>query len=362
MSYFIEKREGKRRTSYRVQVIIKQDGRIIHREGKSFPNRRHAVSWGAQRDRALKKAVDDPEVWTELVGTGHSLTIGELIERYRREYSASYGRTVGKDLELLARSKLARISVGNLKSGDIVAHIKARVEGYTKGDGERVPGVSPTTASNDLTRLQTVMDAAWASFDIPVPRDEIEKARLECRRRRLVAKAQERSRVAADEELRRLCEHFGQSTRAEIPMSDIVMFAVYSARRQDEITQLRWEDNDPEKLTGVVPRLKDPSGARIDVPFRYTQEAWEIVQRQPRIEGEPRIFPYNARSIGTAFTRACQVLGIVDLRFHDLRHTAVTRLFRRGYQVHEVPAFSLHRSWATLKRYTNIRPDQVELR
>lgn len=47
MSHFIEKREGKRRASYRVQVIIKQDGRIIHRESKSFPNRRSAVSWGA---------------------------------------------------------------------------------------------------------------------------------------------------------------------------------------------------------------------------------------------------------------------------------------------------------------------------
>jgi integrase len=168
--------------------------------------------------------------------------------------------------------------------------------------------------------------------------------------------------VATDEELVRLCEHFRQSTRADIPMADIVMFAIYSARRQDEITQLRWEDNDPEKLTGIVPRLKDPGGARIDVPFRYTLEAWEIVRRQPKVEGEPRIFPYNAKSIGAAFTRACRVLGIEDLRFHDLRHTAVTRLFRRGYQVHEVPAFSLHRSWATLKRYTNITPDQVELR
>lgn len=306
--------------------------------------------------------MDDPEIWAEFVGSGPSLTIGELIERYRREYSASYGRTVGKDLELLARSKLARISVGSLKSGDIVAHIKARVEGFTKADGERVPGVSPTTASNDLTRLQTVMDAAWASFDVPVPRSELDKARLECRRRRLVAKVKERNRVASDEELHRLCRYFDQSVRAEIPMSDIVMFAVYSARRQDEITQLRWVDNDPEKLTGIVPRLKDPSGARVDVPFRYTQEAWGIVERQPVVDGESRIFPYNARSIGTAFTRACKMLGITDLRFHDLRHTAVTRLFGRGYQVHEVPAFSLHRSWVTLKRYTNIRPDQIELR
>lgn len=360
MSYFLEKRKGKTKVSYRVQVIIKQDGRILHRESRSFPNYRDAHSWGTQRDKALQKGLEDPEVWAELTHKGPSVTIGELIRRYQKEYSASYGRTVGKDLDLLGRSKLAGIPVGKLKSGEIVSHIKRRVDGYRRSDGAAVPGVSPATASNDLTRLQTVLDAAWASFDIPVPRDEITKARIECRKRRLVAKAKERTRIATDDELARLKTHFEQATRGDIPMSDIIMFAVYSCRRQDEITQLRWADNDKVKLTGVVPRLKDPSGARIDVPFRYTQEAWDIAQRQPRTED--RIFPYNSKSIGAAFTRACKLLEIQDLRFHDLRHTAVTRLFQLGYQVHEVPAFSLHRSWATLKRYMNITPDQVALR
>jgi integrase len=366
MSCFIENRGGKRKPSYRVQVLIKQGGVIVYRDAKTFSNYRDAQSWGTQRDKALKKALGDPEAWAALTHTEDSVTIGELCQRYQREYSASYGRTVGKDLDALARSKLAKKAVGKLRSGDIVEHIKRRVEGYRRPDGEMVPGVSPATAANDLTRLQTVLDAAWASFDIPVPREEIEKARLECRRRRLVSKPKERTRVATDEELERLCAHFKRSTRGEIPMADIIMFAVHSARRQDEITQLRWADNDEEKLTGIVPRLKDPSGARLDVPFRYTQEAWEIVQRQARTDtrGEPleRIFPYNAKSISAAFARACKVLGVQGLRFHDLRHTAVTRLFRQGYQVHEVPAFSLHRSWATLKRYTNITPDQVELR
>lgn len=185
-------------------------------------------------------------------------------------------------------------------------------------------------------------------------------ARIECRKRKLIGKAQERDRVATEAELARLCAHFDNSQRAQIPMSEIIWFALYSCRRQDEITQLRWVDNDASKLTGIVPRLKDPSGSKIDVPFRYTQEAWDIVQRQPR--NSTQVFPYNSRSISAAFTRACKVLGIQDLTFHDLRHTAVTRLFKLGYQVHEVPAFSLHRSWASLKRYTNIKPEEVELR
>ena len=46
----------------------------------------------------------------------------------------------------------------------------------------------------------------------------------------------------------------------------------------------------------------------------------DTVQRQPQTSDY--IFPYNPRSICTAFTRACQVLGILDLTFHEMRHEA----------------------------------------
>lgn len=71
------------------------------------------------------------------------------------------------------------------------------------------------------------------------------------------------------------------------------------------------------------------------------------------------IFPYNPRSICAAFTRACRVLGIVDLRFHDLRHEATSRLFERGYHIHEVAQFTLHESWNESRRYTNLRPEKL---
>ena len=91
--------------------------------------------------------------------------------------------------------------------------------------------------------------------------------------------------------------------------------------------------------------------------FRYTREAWAIVRAQPR-KGE-YIFPYDPKSVSAAFTRACKVLGIADLRFHDLRHEATSRLFERGYQIHEVAQFTLHDSWNELKRYTNLKPENL---
>lgn len=83
------------------------------------------------------------------------------------------------------------------------------------------------------------------------------------------------------------------------------------------------------------------------------------MQRQPQIPGEDRIFPFNSKSVGTAFTRACSKLGILDLCFHDLRHEATSRLFEQGYDIPEVAAVTLHSSWNELKRYTQLRPESL---
>ncbi len=93
--------------------------------------------------------------------------------------------------------------------------------------------------------------------------------------------------------------------------------------------------------------------------FPLLGEAWDLVQRQPRIAGENRIFPYNSKSVGTSFTRACSALGIEDLWFHDLRHEATSRLFEQGYDIPEVAAVTLHASWNELKRYTQLRPESL---
>lgn len=53
------------------------------------------------------------------------------------------------------------------------------------------------------------------------------------------------------------------------------------------------------------------------------------------------------------------VQSITDLRFHDLRHEATSRLFERGYSIQEVAQFTLHESWATLNRYTHLKPEDV---
>ena len=87
--------------------------------------------------------------------------------------------------------------------------------------------------------------------------------------------------------------------------------------------------------------------------LELTPEALEIINSMPR--GHEAIFPFSADAISSAFTKACKLLGIEDLHFHDLRHEGISRLFEMGRTIPQVAAISGHRSWSSLKRYTHIR-------
>ena len=48
-----------------------------------------------------------------------------------------------------------------------------------------------------------------------------------------------------------------------------------------------------------------------------------------------------------------------DLRFHDLRHEAVSRLFEIGLNPMEVASISGHKTLQMLKRYTHLRAEDL---
>tara|TARA_X000001036_G_C20683682_1_gene806780 strand:- start:2552 stop:3610 length:1059 start_codon:yes stop_codon:yes gene_type:complete len=71
-----------------------------------------------------------------------------------------------------------------------------------------------------------------------------------------------------------------------------------------------------------------------------------------------RVLPVkDANSIGKTFAKLCKKLDIHDLRFHDLRHEAISLMFEeKGWSIPQVAAVSGHRTWSQLKRYTHLKP------
>lgn len=78
--------------------------------------------------------------------------------------------------------------------------------------------------------------------------------------------------------------------------------------------------------------------------FPLLGDAWASVQPQPRIDGEDRIFPFNSKSVGASFTRACINLGSVDLFFHDITKPSRVCSSTTTTLISEVAAVTFHSS------------------
>lgn len=175
--------------------------------------------------------------------------------------------------------------------------------------------------------------------------------------RGLISKSKERNRRPTLEELDKLIEfYFEMKARGNntISMAKLIAFALFSTRRQDEICRNRWEDLDESRQAVLVRDMKNP-GQKIgnDVWCHLPDEAWAIQHSMPKVERE--IFPYNSKSLSASFTRACPMLGIEDLHFHDLRHEGVSWLFEMDWDIPRVSSVSGHRDWNSLRRYTHLR-------
>jgi integrase len=71
------------------------------------------------------------------------------------------------------------------------------------------------------------------------------------------------------------------------------------------------------------------------------------------------VIPVHFFTLDAAFKRALARAGLVDVRFHDLRRTAITRMAEKLPNVIELAAVSGHKSLMVLKRY--YRPTASEL-
>lgn len=57
---------------------------------------------------------------------------------------------------------------------------------------------------------------------------------------------------------------------------------------------------------------------------------------------------------------ACQNAGLTDLRFHDLRHTFVTRKVREGRDYKRIMAITGHKTFAVFQRYNNPSKEDIK--
>lgn len=327
-------------TAYLARVRIKREGKVIHSENRTFETQRRAKDWIRDREAELAKpgALD--------LAAAPTFTLAQAIERYTSESRRQIGRTKEQVLASISAMPIAGMSCDKITSEEIVA--LARSLSVTR---------QPQTVGNYLSHLGSIFTVARPAWGYALDKRAMDDAMIVIRRLGLSSKSKERDRRPTLAELDRIMQHFAERairTPDAAPMQHIIAFALFSTRRQEEITTIQWANLD-EKHSRILirdmkhPGQKDGNDVWCDLPA----PAMAIIQAMP--DRDDRIFPFTTDAISAAFTRACQFLGIDDLHFHDLRHEGISRLFETGLNIPQASAVSGHRSWSSLKRYSHIR-------
>lgn len=336
----IRKRNGR----FQAQVRVKQHGEIVHEQSATFDTEKQALQWGYGIEDQWSKGL--------IVSKQSAKTVADIVEAHRQALIDAEKDTRGFEhsFNALIDSKLGKMQALKVEAGDIVEWGKE----YSKPPSPSKPR-SPATVLHALMALRSCYSTARSEMKIKVDVQEVADAINHLNRLGIAGKSTERDRRVSDAEVDVICKYHESMEGTTIPLRKCMTLAIALPRRKGELFNgMMWEHYDGE--TVKLFDTKDPTKVRNEV-VPIPPKAKAIIDSMPRSKGF--IMPYNPGSVGTAIYRICQLIGIKDLHWHDLRHEGVSRLFEAGLDIPRVAMISGHQSWATLRRYTHLKPGDV---
>lgn len=280
-----------------------------------------------------------------------SATLADLIDKYTETFTKTPGRTKASTLAMLKR-EIGKVKLANLNAVVLRDFIDRRQE----------DGAGGVTIAGDLSFLSAVLRWGKHARHLDLPERLALDARASLVHRGLDTRSQERDREPTDEELARLYQLWSNNPRQKTPMVMLCQFALATGMRQAEICRLEIDDIDRDAKTIIIRDRKDPKNKQgNDQTVPLLADAWAIVEPLIKDRDSGFLFPYQADSVSAAFTRGCQNVKppIVDLHFHDLRHSATSSFFRMGLDIPRVAILTGHKTWSMLRRYTKITARDV---
>ena len=301
-------------------------------------------------DRKLAKAIE-AKVRTEIVeGTyfekliGRNKTFKDMMDKFMEEHAPKVSYSMQKSY-----SSYLKHLMSFFKSG-LIAITPKEISKYKvlrKGEG-----AMPATTNRELAMLSKAFNLAvneweWLK-DNPVSRVPKEKEN------------NKRDRWLTQDDECRLIKH------CPAWLSDIVVFALNTGLRQDELLSLQWSRVSFEREDMLIDKTK--SGKPRAVPLN--QIAINILNQRskakirtikdlvfPTFNGT-KILPSNLRR---AFYEALRKAGIENFKFHDLRHTFATRLAQRGIDIYKIAKLLGHEDIRMTQRYSHHSPESLRV-
>ena len=312
----IRKRNGK------WQVQVRRKGR--RSVTKSFEQRADAQRWAHR----IEVTLDARDVGHESRVLG-SLTLAQLIDRYLLEV-VPHKRGANVEAYILRafqRRWLAKLPLSELNRYAVVRY-----------RDERLAAVKAATVYRELGIIRHCLNIARVEWGLPIdqnPLADISLPAIGAHRNRRLSEFEERRLLDAAQECR---------NPLIVPL---IVVALETAMRQGELLRARWSELDEVRGELKIPITKNGYSRSIPLTNRALATFLTLPSK------EPRLFPTTASAVQQAWRRCVRRAGISDLRFHDLRHEAVSRFIEMGLTIPEVGAISGHRDHRVLLRYAH---------
>ena len=302
------------------------------------------------------------------------LTFSEIAERYKKA-------------KLIDAVYSGERKVAGLRSKSSATHIKPLITYFGRRgikqilvndiqtyklirlntDSRRGDKISIATVNRELAVLRSIFNYArsegWLNkspfdfkgFTLISMADEV-------KRHRILSHAEEKQILAACKGKRTIeYERGGQSITAEIEynfsyLKVLIITALDTAMRKGELLTLLWSDVDfqQNQITIRAVNTKIQTRRMVGMTSRVhvaLQDIWRISSQDLSAQ------VFGITDIKKSFQTVRTEAKIKDLRFHDLRHTATTRMVATGMPAAEIMKITGHLQMTTFLRYVNQTPD-----
>jgi integrase len=361
----------KRATKCKGSIEVRYSARVGHTDEHG---KRHDVVRAAESRTHARELIRD--ILRELEERGpHALdasrmTFADLASYFEKHYLKPAEYVDNRKVEGMRSIGPARAAVNALKAyfgkrrlqsirySDIRAYRAARLKEPTRGDVARH---SREVKRNAKAQVKVTRTIATVNRELSKLRRMFNIAQREgwirtnpfATGESLISLADERKRerILTREEERRLLEACGDPRRAHL--RPIVVAAIDTGMRRGEILALRWRDVDFEHglITIQAFNTKTMKERQVSITARLSLELAALYEESPK-DPTRRVFGITD-NVKRSFTAARKVAGLLDVRFHDLRHTHATRLVSAHIPLSEVGRVLGHTQANTTYRYVN---------
>ena len=318
--------------SYRAQIRMR--GAPDHLS-KTFQRRTDAKIWIEKTKTAIRGG---NVVSTEAQRT----TLREALDRYLREPPKT------KDGKPLKGWKRQKDRVKAWKKKPLAVRFMSQLRGTDFAvyrDERRAQGRAENTIRIELAMISKLYKIAARDWGMEGLRNPIQSVTMP-------GGSNKRERRLHPDEETALLE---QLRKAGAYMAPLASLAIETAMRQGELLALTWEDVDLQKR---VAHLKDTKNSEPrDVPL--STRTIEILKAIPRqLEKTGPLFPISQDETIRTFRKACTDAKIENLKFHDLRHEATSRICDR-LPMHEAMRVTGHKTPSMLMRYYHPKAEDL---